>query len=120
MGHLDSRVVSSTPWLAMGDSSPVPSAKYSSPLSSAKKTKGGGIKPINAFKNTVFEFAGTTTIHGIAYIFDRAILALERLLWFIAVGAFAGLAIYWSYDAWKTWQESPVLTSVKSTGKYLV
>ena len=81
-----------------------------------KKKKKGDLQPIIAFKNTTYEFAGSTTIHGIAYIFDKAILVLERLLWFMVVGAFAGLAIYWSYDAWRTWKESPVLTSVKSTG----
>ena len=26
------------------------------------------------------------------------------------------MAVYWSYDAWITWKEHPVLTSVSSTG----
>ena len=81
-----------------------------------KKKKKGDPRPLKTIRNTVHEFAGSTTIHGISYIFNTAILAIERALWLAAVSAFVGLAIYWSLDAWKTWKENPVLTSVKSTG----
>ena len=111
MTKLTSTIVTTvTPWSAMDELRP--------PSFVQKEKKKGDLKPINAFKNTVLEFAGSTTIHGIGYIFDTAIFIIERLLWFAVVCAFTALAIYWSYDAWKTWQDSPVLTSVKSTGMY--
>ena len=74
------------------------------------------MKIFKAIKSTLCQFANATTIHGVAYIFDRTIQALDNLLWFISVCVGAGLAIHMSLDAWKTWKESPVLTSVRSTG----
>ena len=69
-----------------------------------------------AIGSTVQEFAKITTIHGIAYIFDRAIKSIDKLLWFLIVCFGAGVAVYMSLDAWKTWKDAPVLTSVSSTG----
>ena len=80
------------------------------------RKKRGDPKPFKAARDTVYEFAGSTTVHGIAYIFDTALLAFERAIWLVAVIAFAGLAIYWSSDTWKTWKDNQVITSVKSTG----
>ena len=74
------------------------------------------MKIFKAIKSTLCQFANATTIHGVAYVFDRTIQALDNLLWFISVCVGAGLAIHMSLDAWKTWKESPVLTSVRSTG----
>ena len=64
-----------------------------------------------AIGSTVQEFAKITTIHGIAYIFDRAIKSIDKLLWFLIVCFGAGVAVYMSLDAWKTWKDAPVLTS---------
>ena len=75
-----------------------------------------GLKPFVAIGSTVQEFAKSTTIHGIAYIFDRALKALDNFLWFLIVCFGAGVAVYMSLDAWNTWKEAPVLTSVRSTG----
>ena len=69
-----------------------------------------------AIGSTVQEFAKITTIHGIAYIFDRAIKSIDKFLWFLIVCFGAGVAVYMSLDAWKTWKDAPVLTSVSSTG----
>ena len=74
------------------------------------------MKIFKAIKSTLCQFANVTTIHGVAYVFDRTIQALDNLLWFISVCVGTGLAIHMSLDAWKTWKESPVLTSVRSTG----
>ena len=74
------------------------------------------MKIFKAIKSTLCQFANVTTIHGVAYVFDRTIQTLDNLLWFISVCVGAGLAIHMSLDAWKTWKESPVLTSVRSTG----
>lgn len=77
---------------------------------------GPGLKPLMAIGSTVQEFAKITTIHGIAYIFDRAIKSIDKFLWFLIVCFGAGVAVYMSLDAWKTWKDAPVLTSVSSTG----
>ena len=69
-----------------------------------------------AIKTTTREFANCTTVHGILYVFDTALKILDRLLWFLICCFGLFLAVYWSYDAWITWKEHPVLTSVSSTG----
>ena len=91
-------------------------AAFSSGGNSAKKKKSDGMKPFKAIDSTVHEFASSTTIHGIAYIFDRALKVLDKVLWFLVVCFGAGVAIYMSLDAWNTWKDAPVLTSVSSTG----
>ena len=91
-------------------------AAFSSGGNSAKKKKRDGMKPFKAIDSTVHEFASSTTIHGIAYIFDRALKVLDNILWFLVVCFGAGVAIYMSLDAWNTWKDAPVLTSVSSTG----
>ena len=64
------------------------------------------------------EYAANTTIGGISYIFDGALLILERLLWLVVFVVLVILAVYWSLEAYQQWKESPVLTSVKTTGKH--
>ena len=78
--------------------------------------KGGGLKPCKAVATTGREFANATSIHGISYICDTNVLGFERILWFVIVTCFAGLSAYWIIDAYLTWQDSPMLTTVSSTG----
>ena len=84
-----------------------------------KRSKGHYNGPIKAGKKTIVDFANTTSIHGIAYIFNTTLLILERLIWLIVFGIFAVLAIFWSVEAYFQWQDFPVLTSVKTTGATL-
>ena len=92
--------------------STLPSA-YNGKRSSGQHHNNG---PIKAGKKTIVDFANTTSIHGIAYIFNTTLLILERLIWLIVFGIFAVLAIFWSVEAYFQWQDFPVLTSVKTTG----
>ena len=71
---------------------------------------------LKLIKSTTHEFANSTTIHGITYVFDRGIKAFDNLLWLMVVSIGAGIAVYMSVLAWNTWKEAPVLTSVSSTG----
>ena len=71
---------------------------------------------LKVIKSTTHEFANSTTIHGITYVFDRGIKVLDNLIWLLVVSFGAGIAIYMSVLAWNTWKEAPVLTSVSSTG----
>lgn len=41
---------------------------------------------------------------------------MRRLLWLLIVLVSAGMAGYWSMEAYTEWQEFPILTSVKTTG----
>ena len=81
-----------------------------------KKKEILGLGTIRAIKSTIQEFARTTTIHGIAYVFDNALKAFDRILWILAVCLGTGFAIILSLEAWIDWKDSPVLTSVSSTG----
>ena len=71
---------------------------------------------LRVIKSTTHEFANSTTVHGITYVFDRGIKALDNLLWLLVVCLGTGIAIYMSVLAWNTWKEAPVITSVSSTG----
>ena len=82
-----------------------------------KRSKGHYNGPIKAGKKTIVDFANTTSIHGIAYIFNTTLLILERLIWLLVFGTFAFLAIFWSVEVYFQWQDFPVLTSVKTTGR---
>lgn len=95
-------------------------AKYNSPftLDQSKKLseKSRQFQPLEAAKSTVKDFASSTTIHGITYIFDAAIKILDRLFWILVVACGVFLAVLLSYQAWDDWKSNPVLTSVSSTG----
>ena len=81
-----------------------------------KKREILGLGTIRKIKSTIQEFASTTTIHGIAYVFDNALKPFDRILWILAVCLGTGFAIILSLEAWIDWKDSPVLTSVSSTG----
>ena len=51
------------------------------------------MRPLKAANSTLHEFAESTTIHGIAYVFDRAIKGLDNILWFLVVCFGAGVAV---------------------------
>ena len=63
------------------------------------------------------EYTENTTIHGINYIFESGIPTIERLLWIVAMLIMICLASYMSTDAYIDWEDNPVVTTVKSTGK---
>ena len=63
------------------------------------------------------EYAENTTIHGINYIFESGIPIIDRLLWIVAMVIMLCLASYMSTDAYIDWEDNPVVTTVKSTGK---
>ena len=77
--------------------------------------KKSDLKLIKAAQNTFFQFASTTTINGISYIFDKRNQAYDRFFWLILVCFCTGLAIHMSHQAWETWKLNPVLTTVGST-----
>ena len=65
---------------------------------------------------TVREYSASTTIHGISYLFDRENRALDRLFWVVVVLVAIYGASTFSYDAYISWQDHPVITSIGTTG----
>ena len=78
------------------------------------RTTRPGLK--KASSKTISDFASNTTIHGIQYIFDGAVLLFEKIAWLMICIGFAFLAIYWSVESFNYWKQNPVLTSVETTG----
>ena len=67
-------------------------------------------------RKTLSEYASSSTIHGISYVFEISQPIIERLIWLIlAIGTF--LAVQMSYEGYKDWKNNQVLTTLKTTGK---
>ena len=79
----------------------------------SRKTRPGLKK---ASSKTISDFASNTNIHGIQYIFDGAVLFIEKIAWLVICTGSVFLAIYWSLESFNDWKQNPVLTSVKTTG----
>ena len=88
---------------------------FSTPKTMVKK------RPKNSLfaggQKTLSEYASSSTIHGISYVFEQSQPIIERLIWLVifAIGTF--LAVNMSYEGYKDWKSNQVLTSLKTTGK---
>ena len=61
-----------------------------------------------ALLKTTEDFAERTSIHGIAYVFDRGLWIADRLLWAVLVLCFLGLAFYLTWNSWTQWRDEQV------------
>ena len=61
-----------------------------------------------ALLKTTEDFAERTSIHGIAYVFDRGLWIADRLLWAVVVCCFLGLAFYLTWNSWTQWRDEQV------------
>ena len=61
-----------------------------------------------ALVQTSEDFASRTSIHGVAYAFDRDLGLMDRLLWILVVIAFLLLASYFTANSWIQWREEQV------------
>ena len=50
-------------------------------------------------------------------MFNTSLLGLERFVWLLVCIAFYALAVYWIKGVYDQWQNSPVITSVHTTGR---
>ena len=57
---------------------------------------------------TTEEYAGRSSIHGIAYIFDKELNVADRLLWLFFVLAFAGGTAALTWNFWTQWRNEQV------------
>ena len=67
-----------------------------------------GGKKKAAFVRTTEDFASRTSIHGVAYVFDREHGLVDRVLWILAVTAFLLLAGYFTHQSWTQWRDEQV------------
>ena len=66
-------------------------------------------RTMSGVKRTVKDYSESTTIHGISYIFESGLSALERFLWICVVCVFFGFAVGLSVQAYINWKENQVL-----------
>ena len=68
-------------------------------------------------KNTITQYAKSTSVHGIAYIFDETASLVEKLLWLVIFAISTFFAISFSTEIYHQWQNDPVFTYLNTTGK---
>ena len=61
-----------------------------------------------ALVQTSEDFASRTSIHGVAYAFDRGLGLVDRVLWILVVLAFLLLAGFFTTNSWIQWREEQV------------
>ena len=71
---------------------------------------------MKSLSKTAREYSKSTSIHGIHYIFENDSFLFERAIWVLAVSFGIIFAIIMSTHAYFDWQDSPVLTTVATTG----
>ena len=61
------------------------------------------------------DYSEYSSIQGLIYIFMSQQTGVGRLFWILIVILMLMLGTYWSSNAYDSWQNDPVLTTVKST-----
>ena len=61
-----------------------------------------------ALVQTTEDFASRTSIHGVAYVFDKSRGLVDRVLWFLVVISFVALASYFTVKSWSQWRDEQV------------
>ena len=57
---------------------------------------------------TTEEYASQSSIHGVAYVFDRDLNLFDRLLWLFVVIALLGGAAMFTWNFWSQWRDEQV------------
>ena len=68
------------------------------------------------YHRTLKEYASSTSLHGISYIFDGNQLLHERILWVLVVVIAVMIGTHLSWNIFKTWQDDPTLIRIGTTG----
>ena len=75
---------------------------------------------IKGGQKTLSDYASVATIHGISYVFKKSQPIMERLIWLMIFAFGTFLAGYMSYEGYDQWKNNQVLTSLKTTGKFIL
>ena len=63
----------------------------------------------------VKDYSEYSTIQGIIYIFQTNQTTFGKIFWIAVVASMVLLGTYWSVNAYNSWQENPVITTVGTT-----
>lgn len=63
------------------------------------------------------DYAASSSLHGVAYVMDRTLKTWERIVWLMVVLASLILVSIWIGMAYTAWDDDPVITSIKTTGR---
>ena len=61
-----------------------------------------------ALVQTTNDFASRTSIHGVAYVFDRTHGLVDRVLWFLVVFGLLALCTFFTANSWIQWRNEQV------------
>ena len=67
-----------------------------------------GVRKKAAFAQTTEDFASRTSIHGVAYVFDRTHGLVDRVLWFLVVFGLLALCTFFTANSWIQWRNEQV------------
>ena len=67
-----------------------------------------GVRRKAAFAQTTEDFASRTSIHGVAYLFDKSHGLADRVLWALIVLGFLVLATFFTATSWIQWRDEQV------------
>ena len=68
----------------------------------------GTEKNKTALVQTTNDFASRTSIHGVAYVFDKSHGLVDRVLWFLVVLGLLALCTFFTANSWMQWREEQV------------
>ena len=60
------------------------------------------------FAHIAKEYASRTSIHGIAYVFDKELGFVDRFIWLLVVLVFLSVATILTWNTWTQWREEQV------------
>jgi amiloride-sensitive sodium channel len=63
----------------------------------------------------VKDYSEYSTIQGIVYIFQTNQTTFGKIFWISVVTFMVLLGGYWSVEAYNTWQDNPVITTIGTT-----
>jgi hypothetical protein len=69
----------------------------------------------NSSYEIVQDFSDYASIQGIVYIFFSYQTVVGRIFWMLVIILMLSLGIYWIMEAYTSWQDKPVLTSITTT-----
>ena len=74
-----------------------------------------GAKRRHEMFEVIRDYSEYSSIQGLIYIFQSNQTIIGKLFWVLVVVLMLMLGAYWSADAYNSWQDDPVLTTVTTT-----
>ena len=78
----------------------------------------GKEKNKTALVQTTNDFASRTSIHGVAYVFDKSHGLVDRVLWFLVVFGLLALCTFFTANSWTQWRNEQVEMNTLPSSNY--